>query len=43
MWGALLGSLATNLIPFAAKKLSQIPLANNIYKTISPILSSVMP
>ena len=43
MWGPLLGGLAQTLIPFAAKKLAQLPIANTIFKTISPIMSTVVP
>lgn len=43
MWGSILSSLATSLLPFAAKKLATIPLANQIYKSVTPILSSVIP
>lgn len=43
MWGSLLSSLASTLLPFAAKKLATVPLANQLFKTISPIMSTVMP
>lgn len=43
MWGPILASLASTLLPMAAKKLATIPIANQIFKTVSPFVSSVMP
>lgn len=40
---AVLGSLASSLLPLAAKKLATIPLAQQVFKTITPVLNTVMP
>lgn len=39
----ILGGLGRALLPLAAKKLASIPIAQQAFKTISPILSTIMP
>ena len=39
----LLGGLARTLLPFAAKKLASIPLAQQVFKSVRPIMSTIMP
>ena len=41
--GSLLGGAAKSIIPFAAKKILQAPIAQHIFKTISPMLGMPSP
>ena len=40
---AALAPLLTTLIPFAAKAISNIPLAQHVYKKVSPIIGKILP
>jgi hypothetical protein len=41
--GGILGTAAKTLIPFAAKKLASIPIANQVFRTVRPILGAALP